>query len=537
LDQNDAIGRIGLELRVGITGHRSLAYPVQVAADVAIAIQRILAQQAVRGTDVTPIGLTIVSALAEGADRIAVEQARGIAPCRLEAVLPMAVDDYRRDFKTQESQDAFDSLLATASSTIVMGRSDDREVAYASAGQTIVERSDIVIAVWDGQPARGAGGTAAIVAYARERHRQLLWVHLDGTNRITSESDAQGAPEPQLPLPMSPRAFRELDRFNRRPLRPSSTSIPGFVPNSIDTTTASRLDDFVRWGSPYFVRAEANAEQSRGRAIALVTILYALAPIAVGLVAFELAFNVGLWLAWLETAVLIVISLILVALWRLPGWHWHENWIATRALAERIRSSIFLGVAGIGNQLETGTEAGGYATVGDEWLTRAFKEIWLQRPVTTPNRADVGAVQTLLDGWLTDQVHYHETAAARYERWRDVLRVVVLVSFGISVAIAFVHSLDPFGASAFRDWMGSLSVAIPAVAAAVSGYSGQREFGQLADRSRRMEVRLRATAGRLRLADSLDSIQALALTAEQQIRGETADWYSLVRLHKPDVPA
>jgi hypothetical protein len=52
-----------------------------------------------------------------------------------------------------------------------------------------------------------------------------------------------------------------------------------------------------------------------------------------------------------------------------------------------------------------------------------------------------------------------------------------------------------------------------------------------------MEARLTVTRRHLCEVDTLDAMQTLALTAEQQMRGETADWYSLVRLHRPDVPA
>jgi hypothetical protein len=36
---------------------------------------------------------------------------------------------------------------------------------YALAGAYIAERADVLIAVWDGAPARGTGGTGDIVAW------------------------------------------------------------------------------------------------------------------------------------------------------------------------------------------------------------------------------------------------------------------------------------------------------------------------------------------------------------------------------------
>lgn len=38
-----------------------------------------------------------------------------------------------------------------------------------AGGRVVVDRSARLLAVWDGQPARGHGGTAGVVAYARKR--------------------------------------------------------------------------------------------------------------------------------------------------------------------------------------------------------------------------------------------------------------------------------------------------------------------------------------------------------------------------------
>jgi hypothetical protein len=40
-----------------------------------------------------------------------------------------------------------------------------------------VDRSSVLVAVWDGQPARGLGGTADVVAYARQRGvpMEVIW--------------------------------------------------------------------------------------------------------------------------------------------------------------------------------------------------------------------------------------------------------------------------------------------------------------------------------------------------------------------------
>ncbi len=46
--------------------------------------------------------------------------------------------------------------------------SKEREAQYALGGAYIVERADELVAVWDGQPARGTGGTADVVSWRRD---------------------------------------------------------------------------------------------------------------------------------------------------------------------------------------------------------------------------------------------------------------------------------------------------------------------------------------------------------------------------------
>ena len=112
-------------------------------------------------------GLVVVSSLAEGADRIVVHACLRRQGAVLHAVLPLPVDEYRKDFVTESSRREFDDLLAVAASVEFAETVPSRQEAYERAGYMMVARSDLVLAVWDGLPARGRGGTADIVDYAR----------------------------------------------------------------------------------------------------------------------------------------------------------------------------------------------------------------------------------------------------------------------------------------------------------------------------------------------------------------------------------
>ncbi|MGH9133615.1 MAG: hypothetical protein ACRDZZ_06740 [Ilumatobacteraceae bacterium] len=160
-------------LRVGVTGHRRLAD----AAGVADAVEREL--DALDGDR----GIELWSALAEGADRLVAERALERPGTSLVVVLPLVADDYSADFP--DTVDEFDRLLDRAVRIEVCGPDDDgsRESAYERAGLMIVDSCDVLIAVWDGGPSGGRGGTAEIVDAARRIGRRTIVIPAERAGR------------------------------------------------------------------------------------------------------------------------------------------------------------------------------------------------------------------------------------------------------------------------------------------------------------------------------------------------------------------
>jgi hypothetical protein len=87
------------------------------------------------------------------------------------------------------------------------------------------------------------------------------------------------------------------------------------------------------------------------------------------------------------------------------------------------------------------------------------------------------------------------------------------------------------------DLWGYLSVVIPAIGAALSGYGAQREYARLAERSRLMVARLSEAKDLVMDSQRLLSLQRATRSTELLMRSETADWYEVVRLHDFEVPA
>ena len=142
-------------MRIGVTGHQRLEDP-RAWSCVARAIRNQL-------TRLTP-PLVAVTSLAIGADQLLarlVIEAGGT----IYAVLPYA--GIERSF-SPEDVGGFRELLSQATVEVLNTPGDDED-AYLAAGYRVVELSDLVIAVWNGEPAKGKGGTADVVAYAERR--------------------------------------------------------------------------------------------------------------------------------------------------------------------------------------------------------------------------------------------------------------------------------------------------------------------------------------------------------------------------------
>jgi hypothetical protein len=170
----DAVtGNARIELRVGVTGHRALAPSADLLARIAEAVA---ALQALGDVGSAIRDLVVVSALAEGADRLVATFILEKPNARLHAILPMPPEDYSADFHSQASRSDFDDLLRRAAETTVLPPSPTRTDAYAAAGQAMVDQSDAVIALWDGKPARGKGGAAEVVRMAKLRELPIAWI-------------------------------------------------------------------------------------------------------------------------------------------------------------------------------------------------------------------------------------------------------------------------------------------------------------------------------------------------------------------------
>lgn len=164
---------------VAVTGHRPnrLAIGEARARHRLEAVLHALRHGLARGSRRPLVALT---ALAEGADRLFAEAALHLG-CQLQVVLPFAEADYVTTFAETSTTSQFRTLLARAGEVEVLpGRLTDTKAAYEAVGRHCVDRCRVLVAVWDGKPAAGRGGTPEIAAYAASRGKPVVWIDAAG---------------------------------------------------------------------------------------------------------------------------------------------------------------------------------------------------------------------------------------------------------------------------------------------------------------------------------------------------------------------
>ncbi|MFJ9434097.1 hypothetical protein ACIRQY_31195 [Streptomyces sp. NPDC101490] len=170
-------------MRVGVTGHRGLSASVEGRV-------RELLEAAVGAYG--PDGLVGVSCIADGPDAWFAEYVLAHGG-RLEVVVP--ADAYRESLP-EEHWPVYDRLLGRAAEVHRTGMTDSDPAAHMAGSEVLVGLADELLAVWDGMPAWGFGGTADVVAYAERTGVRVRVLWPEGASR---RSDTHLSTPPEGP--------------------------------------------------------------------------------------------------------------------------------------------------------------------------------------------------------------------------------------------------------------------------------------------------------------------------------------------------
>jgi hypothetical protein len=182
-------------LYIGITGHRDIK--VDDIEKVRLTFKTLIKE--ILNTKPNT-NINIMSGLAEGADQVITKAAFELIeegyPIIIIAVLPMSLEEYKNDFKDNELKkfrDLISRLDNHKCKFIELTDDANRVNCYNNLGSYLINNSDFLISIWDGNYNKNLGGTYQVTLSAlqttREDNKSLPVFTIPCTRKSTALSN------------------------------------------------------------------------------------------------------------------------------------------------------------------------------------------------------------------------------------------------------------------------------------------------------------------------------------------------------------
>jgi hypothetical protein len=552
--------------------------------------------------------LRILSPLARGADRMAARAALDLG-YELYVPMPFSQEEYERDFTgrgeghdeeapqtAEQDLNEFRELLGRATTQLALdgGRAPEAASgqAYEAVGRYVVRHNDLLIAIWDGGPGGGRGGTADIVHFAAAAGVPVWWIDASAKAGepvwLTDIQDLRdgerpvGHPREMLRdylenLILVPRWVRPLrhdsigrlarmfhegklppaDAFFAEPARPRRAIWNVYADVMKWTCRGLKLPQRVRRSAPadaaqrYWydlqgpVAARAGEYADRYRSTYVLVILLATLALVFGAATVWLERDYWHNAHWVEAARPVAAVLEMFALFgpvaliaASVAREWHERSIDYRIVAELFRKQQTLAAAAWA--LPFGSVEHLEDMEGLSWVCWLFAA--MQRAAPLPQGDMAGekqhevvraAVQALID----EQLEYHGDrerkslrASETFERYGRLTFFGILASVGVKWALEWKFPDHHHMVILF----GLMATVLPGVSAAFVGLRSYAEWQMLAEQSHHMlgllkQARERVDRLKLTRPSVLQDLGAEALAVANIMLQDLEGWGRLFR--------
>jgi hypothetical protein len=498
--------------------------------------------------------LRIVSALAEGADRVAAEVALEEGH-ELLVPLPLEPADYERDFP--ESIAEFHSLLERIprEQVFVLPRDEGsdpervaahelRERRYRAVDIFLAQQSHLLLALWDGRPTTTLAGTAAVVRLKLEGPSGMPEAGLrpldaeDGgpVYHIHAPRAGESGPAPRKPEWLFPQEGDEalfhtlcsrIERFNSEPVRRSIAERLAEAAAALVPDIASRSAS-ERTLATSFAAADLLARhyQRITRVVLRLTLLFA----ALLALTFELYAEVLPWRALPAGYLAAFASLTAILLWQgrrdVQG-----RYLDYRALAEGLRVQFYWRLAGLPD------------SASSSYLRKQLDELrWIRealRAAAALPPARSAHAELAIEHWVGGQAAYYADRAhsqrqrlhlierrSRYFLGAGLLATAILVVFwsGLETLplwhrwLVVLMGFAPIGAALWETYVERLGLRTQ-----VNQYA---RFAGIFRRARRFAEQLERKPSR---HDKHHALIALLRELGREALMENGDWVLLLR--------
>lgn len=456
--------------RVGFSGHRNLPAESKIAA--ALSAVWIQLREKVEGD------LEAYTSGAQGGDILFLESAAR-AGVNSHIIFPFRKSLFLEDVAL-EWRPRLDAAIAAASSVEEGFFSNDRNEAFYACGIAVLDASDIMVFCWDGKPARGHGGTADIIAVARERNLPLLIINAD-SGAISSENfQSEKLHDP---------AADELNEL-----------IEHHLPAHWDATKSTALDEVASRCAPIY------------RLFSTLNIVVHVIAITVAVLGLKYA--LGDFAPWVKVGLLgITIGLfIYVSHVRL-----HDAWLSCRVAAELERS---LKVCGGLLELSK-VESLLRLFPAHSRIARAFS----RQAQLNAKSLDFPARKTLyIEQRLVDQRNFFEKTIAKLDG-QNLFLISAFWTCSLSGFVtAIVYAVDHHYA-----WLGPATAILPVLAMMFLAVMATLDVDRRLQRFREMRDEVDRAISRVSATRDLPALSREIASAEQTLLGEVAEWFRRTR--------
>jgi hypothetical protein len=479
-------------LAVGFTGHRKVPYEAKSRQ----VIRDFLARQ-----KASHLGIVYgISSAASGGDQLFAESCLELEiPLRI--LLPRPAGQFRADFDDTSWQRTL-RIMEKAISVEVTGRHESQTEQYYDCGIQTVAESQLLVALWDGLPARGAGGTQEMVSYARKTGHPIAWIHSETGVLQFLNKEALKLID----------TSSELEFLNGLPDVGTSASVAAPAAKSRDLAQA------------WLDKADANANRfaPQARRVASVPIVYTAAAAVMAGVAPEIP-GAAPWLG--ISAALGIFSLALPAALRLHARQ--ALWARTRTAAEITRSVLV-----------TWRTPRPYEVIGAEvapWLSGILRSLNFLK------MEDNHGVEIPLSDFkqeyrrdrVAHQIEYFSRQARKAERQERRYAALGWICGALATLIAVaclsggLQWLVNHGFSG-RQWLAFAMSALFEVATMAGAFAAMKDCARRRRRYRELSHALRRWDTQLEALNTWNSVLRVVERIERALIVELFEWRSLV---------
>jgi hypothetical protein len=474
---------------VGFSGHRILNDPAGAAGAIRTALESLRNE--------APGEWIALSSIAIGSDQLFAQEAR-ILGLAWQAILPLPRAEFAKDFSPGEWT-AVEAHLKGAEEVRVITENGGREDAYLDCGMETINGADVLLAVWDGQPARGKGGTADVVAYAKAIGKPVMIIDAM-THSVRKENWER-----------LERSDASLANLNQLPDATNTWAQNPFKAPDAIFTFQQKCDHAASHGAPPFRRL-----------IVSTVLLHVVATlIAAAALAYGLHYTA---LPWAKLACLG--GALGVALVLRHHTHSHHSWVRCRLAAEFCRSA--LATWGLPRAAPLFQDLG---LPGVRGLTRSLHILHSRssavRPVTMEEFK-----RLYLEKRIDDQLAYYRRQEGRalplFGRLKLGFWIATLLALGCTAAYAVAHTLH----LEVPEWTQTtvfyfLPISLPVIAASLISLISINDLQRRVARYREMHAMLEDSRNQVAFCQTWNSLERIVLKTERALLQEVLEWHSI----------